>query len=290
MRWPSFAARLAYGVVSRAPASAVGRARTSSRLAPVLEAGFAALGTPLYDTVVPVARGPAAGLRLLAERRSLVWISGRVEGNVQAAVTGHLRPGGVFVDVGASIGFFSMLAARIVGPAGTVVAFEPQPAAAGSIRKNASLNGFENLAVVEIALSSRPGYLWLGDVGKATAHVVTDADKSARSRRVPCSSLDVSLAEMTVAAPDLVKIDVEGHEADVLEGMRATLGAARTVVVVECHSEVERVVGVLGGAGYAVSSLVSSGQASDAGRGGHLLAVPGEVRGETPVPSSGRPV
>lgn len=286
MRPPSFAARLAYGVVSRVPASAVGRARTSSRLAPVLEAGFAALGAPLYDAVVPVAGGPAAGLRLLAERRSLVWISGRVERDVQAAVTGHLRPGGVFIDVGASIGFFSMLAARVVGPAGTVVAFEPQPAAAGSIRKNAALNSFENLAVVEIALSSRSGYLWLGDVGKATAHVVADADGSARSLRVPCTSLDVSLAEMTVAIPDLVKIDVEGHEADVLEGMRATLGAARPVVLVECHGDVERLVTLLASAGYAVSSLGSSGRAYDTDRGGHLLAVPGDVRGETPMLSN----
>ena len=90
----ALAARLSYRLVTRAPASAVGRARTAAWIAPVLEAGYAAVGSPLFGSVVRVAAGPAAGLQILAERRSLAWLSGRIEPEVQAAVTTHLPVGG----------------------------------------------------------------------------------------------------------------------------------------------------------------------------------------------------
>lgn len=261
----SLAGRLAYRLVARAPAGAVGRARTSRHLAPLLERGLAAVGVPLYGTVVPIAHGPAAGLRLVAERRSLVWISGAVEPEVQEVLVRYLRTSGTFLDVGSSIGFFTLLAARIVGAEGAVVAFEPQPAAASSLRRNAALNGFETVTVVEAAVSSVPGHVVLEGVGKATARVV---DGGADGMRVDCTSLDAYLADRSDLVPELVKIDVEGHEADVLAGMQESLLAHSPALVIEWHGEAAPVVAALARAGYTVSALGSGTSA------GHLLARP----------------
>lgn len=267
--------RLAYRLVTRAPASTVGRARTAGRLAPLLELGFVAVGSPLFGTVVPIAGGPGAGLQLLAQRRSLVWISGRVEADVQVALTRFLKPGGTFVDAGASIGFFTLLAARLVGQAGTVVAFEPQPEAAEAVRRNVELNGFEGVTVVEAALSSRAGDALLSGVGSATARLV-EGDHGSAAVRVARTSLDVFLGEHGDVAPDLVKIDVEGHEADVLDGMRSTLATQRPVLLIEGHGDLGDVLARLEAARYAVSVLGSELPPSEAPWSAHLLALPEE--------------
>jgi FkbM family methyltransferase len=266
-------ARICYGLVTRAPPSAVARARFSRRLGPVLEVCFAALGSPLFGRVVPVARGRAAGLRLVAERRSLVWLAGSVEHDVQAAFAAHVTSGRTIIDAGASVGFFSLLGARLVGPTGRVVAFEPQPAAARSIRRNAELNGFENVIVVEAALSSRTGRAFLENVGQATARVAFCEPPASRTLAVPCVALDDYLRERPHLRPDLIKIDVEGSEADVLDGMRATLAGHRPVVVVECHDHSIAIASRLERAGYAVSAVSSRGGDCVHSQA-HLVAIP----------------
>jgi FkbM family methyltransferase len=263
-----------YRLVTSAPRSAVGRARTSSRLAPVLEVGFSALGVPLFGTVAPVAHGPAAGLRLVGERRSLAWLSGTVERNVQEAIVAHLRLGSTFVDVGASIGFFSLLAARVVGPSGRVLAFEPQAAAVQSVRRNAELNGFSNVIAVETALGSSSGEAVLTGVGRATAVVASARDVRARGVPVRRVTFDAYVDEHPTVRPDLVKIDVEGTEGPVLDGMRGALAAHRPILIVECHDAATAVVSRLADAGYVASIIGSSRLAADAGHGDHLLALP----------------
>jgi len=72
--------------------------------------------------------------------------------------------------------------------------------------------------VFEAAVSSKPRSLVLENVGKATAQLA-DWDGKGRGLHVDCTSLDAFLAARTEAGPDLVKIDVEGHESEVLAGM-----------------------------------------------------------------------
>jgi FkbM family methyltransferase len=263
-------ARLSYRLVSRAPGGAVARARTGP-IAPLLELGFAAAGAPLYGSVVPIARGPASGLRILAERRSLAWISGRVESEVQAVLTARLQPGGTFLDVGSSVGFFALLAARLVGASGTVVAFEPQPRAAASVRRNAELNGFENVHVVDSAVSSGAGDVLFEDVGKATGHIA-HGESGSGGLRVSATSLDAFLSARDELRPDLVKIDVEGHEHDVLVGMETMLLELRPALVIECHGRPGELLDLLEAAGYCISVVGSTMSARDA-ESAHLLAL-----------------
>lgn len=266
--------RLSYFAVSRAPSGSVSRARVAGRLAPVLERVFAVAGAPLNGAVVPVASGPGEGLRIVGERRSLAWLSGGLEREVQEILVRHLPPGGVFVDVGASVGFFSLLGARLVGSSGRVVAFEPQMAAVASIRRNAAVNGFENVAVVEAAVGAAEGELFLRGAGTATAHV-TDTPSGPGGERVRVTSLDAYFLSRSELVPSVVKIDVEGYEREVLAGMRSLLLGARPVVVIECHGAPVSIVEVLEAADYAVSVLGSEVKPRDAAHVAHLLGTPG---------------
>jgi FkbM family methyltransferase len=252
--------RLMYRALIQVPGGAVGRARTAGKLAPLLEAAQAAAGAALYGHDFPVAHGPAAGLTIVAERRSLAWLSGRVEREVQAALVQHLRPGATFVDVGASIGFFTLLAARLVGPNGFVVAFEPQAAAVSSIRRNSLLNGFSTVKIVGAAVSAKAGQAGLRSVGKATAHLVPAARDAAR---VDVTTLDDHFVQRPRGSV-VVKIDVEGHEREVLAGMTRLLGESSPVLIVETHGTADGIRADLAGHGYATSSLGRS----------HVLSVP----------------
>jgi precorrin-6B methylase 2 len=82
---------------------------------------------------------------------------GTSEPEIQDVFAEHVRHGGVVWDIGANIGFYSLIASRLVGEDGKVFAFEPLPANLDAIARNIALNGVENIEVVGLALSDRVG-------------------------------------------------------------------------------------------------------------------------------------
>lgn len=171
---------------------------------------------------VRIRRGPAAGLRMDLRRASAWYASGDNEIPVQEAIVANLSEGGVFLDVGANVGFFSLVAARVVGPSGTVVAFEPVPENASAAERNAALNSFARVRVVQAAVGAAPGRMTLHVTrhpgGAALASSAAPPDR-VNSIEVEVVSLDAAFESGRVPPPDLVKIDVEGAELDVLRGM-----------------------------------------------------------------------
>lgn len=218
-----------------------------------------------------VRHGPAQGLRLQVEPRSLAWLTGKVEREVQATLVARLKPGDIVVDAGASIGFHSLLAAQLVGPSGTVIAFEPSPADAEALRANAALNGLANVSVEREALSGSVGSAFLDRPGEATARLVDEPARGALA--VATTSLDAFLAAHPGLVPALVKIDVEGHEAAVLEGMRATLAGARPLLIVELHDD-RGFLRTLDEAGYSTGVLEPFPSVDAAPASAHVLAAP----------------
>jgi FkbM family methyltransferase len=140
-----------------------------------------------------------------------------------------LSPGDVFVDVGAHIGWFSTIAAALVGRSGRVVACEPYPVTARRLRDNISRNGYENVNVVETAIGSHTGRLSLA-TGNGDSGGVTALDWARDGRvEVPVALLDEVTAELESLA--LLKVDVEGWEAHVLQGASKTLSRTEHVLI-----------------------------------------------------------
>ncbi|MGH9378491.1 MAG: FkbM family methyltransferase [Terriglobia bacterium] len=134
-----------------------------------------------------------------------------------------LREGDTFFDIGANIGYYSVIAAARVGPRGKVFAFEPEPENFHLLRKNVEANSLTNVHTVCRAVSSSwgTGRLFLSGANRGD-HRLYDPGEQRREMPVQCIYLD-SFVAASGARVDFVKMDVQGSETKVLLGMRDTL-------------------------------------------------------------------
>jgi FkbM family methyltransferase len=137
---------------------------------------------------------------------------------------GLLKPGMTVVDIGANIGLYTAIAAKAVGPAGRVIAVEPESRNAQLMRQTLALNQFKNVEVVQAAVSDTtgPGQLFLNEENKAD-HRIFDRESSRAVMPVDVYRLDDLLAKLAVRRVDVMKVDIQGAEALALQGMRRTL-------------------------------------------------------------------
>jgi FkbM family methyltransferase len=161
---------------------------------------------------------------------------GKFEADKVRALQELLKPGMTFVDVGANKGDFTLLAAKVMGDRGRVLAFEPVPDNLHWLRKSIALNGYRSVEVIEIALSDTAGRapIHLGTFSGWHSLVHTEGG-TGETIEVETRTLDSVLEERGGRA-DVIKIDVEGAELQVLRGAERTLGAGGPLTVfVECH-------------------------------------------------------
>ena len=133
-----------------------------------------------------------------------------------------IQPGMVVVDVGANIGYFTLIAAELVGPSGTVYAFEPEPENYGLLNKNIHLNAYSNIKPIETAVSNECGstQLFLSAMDHGSHSIYDAAARGVTATHtVVTTTLDAFLEGEGWPNVDLVKIDVEGAETRVLDGM-----------------------------------------------------------------------
>jgi FkbM family methyltransferase len=181
-----------------------------------------------------IRHGIGAGLQFDARLGSGGYLLGLAEPHEQAALGRFLKPGDVFYDLGANIGFFTTLAARLVGDGGRVYAFEPNPECAAQARRNAALNGFSHVEVIEAAVSSASGRARLHLGGTNLSSTIVDAAPGPEID-VALMSVDDFIRDRAARGPTLVMIDVEGAEVDVLRGMRETVARHRPFIMCEVH-------------------------------------------------------
>lgn len=222
---------------------------------------------------VTVKGGVGDGLVMGTDHSSAAYEDGRNELPVQEAVRDNLAPGGVFYDIGANVAFFGLIAARIVGDEGAVYAFEPIPHIAAEARANVERNGLANLQVIEMAASDTEGEATLiitEHPGGATLSAADAGDDATGSVTVRTVRLDTLVEDGTLRPPNVVKVDVEGVELEVLDGLRRTLAHHRPVVVCELDAPTAEVVDakvgrttiLLESMGYAVRVLPRSYEGS----------------------------
>jgi FkbM family methyltransferase len=178
-------------------------------------------GATELDTAIGTLWFDAADAELTPWVRSQgVW-----EADVMKLLRATLRPGDTFVDIGANVGFHTVLAAQLVGPAGRVVAIEPSPWALGLLRANV-WRSRSTVEVLPVAAADASGTVRLVAAAdhRSGAHLSADGDIEVEAIR-----LDDVLAH---AAVDVLKVDVEGAETLVLRGARRLVERSRRLVAV----------------------------------------------------------
>ena len=145
-----------------------------------------------------------------------IFVAREYEPSTSQWIRGYLKPGMVFVDVGANLGWFTLLAARCVGAEGWVHSFEPNSVMADELRQNAALNGFSNITINELAVSDRSGTVDFpryraGEEAYGTINPrVWPGTRILGYDKVRTTTLDEYVDERKIARVDLIKLDIEG--------------------------------------------------------------------------------
>lgn len=209
---------------------------------------------------VEVQAGPAQGIRLeLNPRTGRAYLRGEPEIETPKVLAERLRPGMVFYDLGANIGFFSLLASRLVGASGRVFSFEPDAQVAIRLRRNIELNRFSNITVVEAGVWSASQNVRFVPCDASSPEGGTGKFVAGEDQTVGSHTRCIALDDFIRSSPpaDAIKCDVEGAELEALRGARDLLRTQRPWIVCEMHSEANDRMAreFLGGLDYEVESL-----------------------------------
>ena len=193
----------------------------------------------------PVVRGPLKGFRFILGsaagegRGSSVYLN-LAEPEQTKRLCEMLHPGQVFFDIGANVGYYTLLGSKLVGANGKVLAFEPVVRNLYFLYRHTVLNKIGNVMIVPAACSNQLaiGNFSLGvncSLGHLDMNDDSDNRRSSTNVVVPIITVD-GLVRSTNILPNVLKIDVEGEELRVLEGARDTLRKANPLIFLSVHS------------------------------------------------------
>ena len=206
---------------------------------------------------------------------------GVYEPEVVAVFRRLLRPGMGVIDLGANIGFFTMLSASLVGPSGWVLAMEPNPANAKLLEASRRANGFDQVVVCQLAGGRAPGLLVLNASysNGTTSALPDDANALLGAEVVPCVRADSLVPDGRRV--DLIKVDVEGAEYNALLGCTRVIARDRPGIISEFSPNLmPGISGIsgpdylrwLGGLGYAVQVVQLDGSVGPAASVDQVMA------------------
>lgn len=232
---------------------------------------------------IGIGAGPAAGMAISTAHLPLGHahigsiVRGTLEPSVTEALVRTVRPGHVFYDVGANVGYFTLVAARLVGPAGRVIAFEPVPWCVDAVATNLALNDLRHAEVRAEAVGDASGRGRLLVAGEASQSLLASLGRRADAREeidVDVVALDDLVSGGAIPPPDVLKIDTEGAEILVLEGMRETIARHQPRIICEIHDTNERFAALMDEIGYRAANLGGPWTVIEAGPHIHVLAEP----------------
>lgn len=180
-----------------------------------------------------VKSGPMAGYawRLTSGGKLFRVLEGRYEVDQTQAFVDMIKPGDCVFDVGAHVGWYSLLSARLVGDSGKVLAFEANPRNYWYLDRHIRQNGVAGtVEAAHLGIADKRGNLYFqGGTGTGTGRLAETGEV-----RVPAKSIDEIVAERN-CTPTHIKIDVEGGEMAVLEGASETLSRHKPVLFLSTH-------------------------------------------------------
>jgi FkbM family methyltransferase len=232
---------------------------------------------------VRVASGDLQGRWLLLDLQvdKDLWL-GTYEPHLTRAILRFAAPGGLAWDLGANVGYTSLLLAQAVGEAGSVVAFEPLPANLERLRQGLALNRMEGrVRIVPAAVGERSGRGTFRTHASGAMGRLDDGEASPTEAleriQVEVIALDEFVFAQGNPAPNLIKADLEGGEGPALRGMVRLLREARPILLVELHGAAARasVETTLRETGYTLEELPPGGPWRRPGRTTrHVVGLP----------------
>ena len=192
---------------------------------------------------IAIAAGVLEGLRMALDLHTEkdYWL-GTYETDLQAAASRIIKPGMVVYDLGANIGYISLMAARLVAESGKVFSFEALPANIARLNQNVALNTMQGqVRIVHAAVVDKAGKVAFlthtsGAMGKALGSAGRDEHYS-QTIKVQGFALDDFVFTQGNPPPAVIKMDIEGGEGMALAGMTRILKEAKPVLLIELHGE-----------------------------------------------------
>lgn len=243
--------------------------------------------------LLPVLRGPARGLRFRLDLMSGLeggYFVGRYDPKILRLIEKLCQRGWCVWDCGGYLGFYTAFFARLVGPKGSVVVFEPDPRNMLRIKSNMQLNKFEHVQFVHSAIGAPCGEVdfFLSDntnshipgayVG-ATRESYAKIEQATQRLRVPCLGLDQACFDKGLPRPQLIKLDIDGAEMIALQHIERLAREVRPLIILELHDpECDRAAWDFARTThYSLRSLDTGQQIQSPEQvGGTLLCTPGE--------------
>ena len=163
-----------------------------------------------------------------------LWLHKEWDRPVQTVLESLLKPGDTYCDLGANIGYFTLMASRLVGPGGCVIAVEPSTRALRKLTSHLWLNRCHNVLLMSCAVGDVRGYsaLQLATESNIGGSGVATEQSIEAMERIWIVPLD-ELLHGGIAAPKLIKLDLEGYELRALQGAIRTIEAARPWIICE---------------------------------------------------------
>ena len=182
--------------------------------------------------ILPIVQGKLKGKKwIVGSSNHGCWL-GTYEFAKQRLFSETIREGSVVYDIGAHVGFYTLLASVLVGPKGKVVAFEPLPRNIYYLKEHLRLNQCKNVTLVEAAVCEQNGMSCFKESGDSyTGHLFS---KDGIAVKTVC--IDDLLSKGEIPSPDLLKIDVEGAELSVLSGAKLMTANYHPTIFLSTHA------------------------------------------------------
>ncbi len=182
--------------------------------------------------MLKIRSGPLEGRKWKASS-GIRFIKGTYEPKNVEAIQKTVKADDVAYDVGAHVGYFSVLMGDIVGRGGKVIAFEPRGLNLGYLQRHVSVNNCDNIEIVSKAVGDHSGHAKLETrTGSGTGYVSDTGDEE-----IEITSIDELVESGTLPPPTFLKIDVEGGEMAVLRGAQKVIETQRPRMILATHGD-----------------------------------------------------
>jgi len=183
------------------------------------------------NSEVRIRSGELRGWRWIAGSSTNGCWLGTYERHMQRLFCERIRPGATVFDVGANVGFFTLLASKLAGHSGRVYAFEPLPRNLDFLERHVRINELANVHVEALAVAATSGEAHF----RIAPHASMGGLAEGGDLRVVTASLDDLIAGGRVARPDFIKMDIEGAESDALRGAATLLASGSLTIALSTH-------------------------------------------------------